>query len=121
MKGLGEQAVGDNEISGDLVFEVIVSAHTIFQREGVDLVMTIPLSFAESVVGKEVNVPHFGGEFVLNTQEFGIINPTKTYVVKGKGMPGGNLIVKFAVSYPSTRLDSTDRDKVADMFKTLGI
>jgi DnaJ-class molecular chaperone len=121
-KGLGEQAVGDNEVSGDLVFEVAVGNHPVFQREGADLSMTIPLTFVESVVGKEVNVPHFSGDFVLNTQEFGVINPTKTYIVKGKGMSlGGNLIVKFTISYPTKRIGDGDREKVAEMFKGLGI
>lgn len=122
MKGLGEQAVGDNEVSGDLVFEIIVGSHPVFEREGTDLVMTIPLTFAESVVGKEVTVPYFGGEFVLNTQEFGVINPTKTYAIKGKGMTSsGNLVMKFVVTYPNKKLDATDRDKVVEVFKRLGI
>lgn len=122
MRGLGEQAVGDNEVSGDLVFEVVVTSHPVFQREGADLIMTIPLTFVESVVGKEIAVPHFAGEFMLNTQDYGIINPTRTYNVKGKGMtPSGNLILKFIITYPSKRLDTSEREKVADMFKMIGI
>lgn len=120
-KGLGEQAVGDNEVSGDLVFEVRVVHHNVFEREGADLHMTVPISFADSVVGKEVNVPHFGGEFVMNTREFGVINPMKTYTVRGKGMPGGNLVVHFNVNYPAKKLSDEEKECIVKAFGEIGI
>ena len=91
--GLGEQQVKPGDTAGDLIFEVHIGDDAVFQREGADLVMSVPVTFAESVLGKSVRVPHFGGEFVVETNaEFGVVGPGEAcgaYVVPGKGMPRG--------------------------------
>ena len=98
--GLGEQPVKPGDTAGDLIFEVNIADDAVFQREGADLVMSVPVTFAESVLGKTVRVPHFGGEFVVDTNaEFGVVGPGEAcgaYVVPGKGMPrGGGEAGKF--------------------------
>lgn len=122
-KGLGEQAVGDNETSGDLVFEVRVHPHAVFQRDGNNLMITVALTFAESVVGKEVRIPHFAGEFSVNTAtEFGIIQPDKRYVIRGKGMSNtGDLFMTFTVTYPSRKLNDKERADIRKLFKEVSI
>lgn len=122
-KGLGEQAVGDNEVSGDLVFEVRVQPHSVFQRDGNNLTMHLQITFAESVTGKDIQIPHFGGEMVVNTaKEFGIIQPEKRYIIRGKGMTqNSDLILIFNVSYPSRKLDDKDRADILKVFKQVSI
>lgn len=123
-KGLGEQAVGDNEISGDLLFEVRVQPHPVFTRDGNNLVMNVAMSFAESVTGKTIQVPYFGGEFTVDTAEsFGIVKPDKPYCVRGKGMPpNGDLLMMFNITYPvSKRLSEAERKDARDLFKKIGL
>jgi DnaJ family protein A protein 2 len=120
-KGLGEQALSPGEVSGDLVFEVHVQNDPNFQRQGNDLIFTVPISLSETIVGKEVNVPHFSGAFSLNTSEFGVVQPNKPYVVKGKGMPGGNLVILFHINYPSVKLTKEDRDKIKALLESVGL
>jgi DnaJ-class molecular chaperone len=122
-KGLGEQAIGDNEVSGDLLFEVQVQQHPVFKRQHNNLVMTYTLSFLESVVGKEIRVPHFGGEFTVNTADtFGIIQPDKPYTLRGKGMTSGSdMIMMFHVSYPAKKLSAPERNSLRTALNDAGV
>jgi DnaJ-class molecular chaperone len=107
--GLGEQAIKENDIPGDLVFEIHVAQDANFKRQDNDLVYVVPISLTEAITGKEFTVPHFGGAFDVNSADFGIVQADKVYMVKGKGMPGGNLAIIFDVKYPSKKLSLTER------------
>lgn len=120
-QGMGEQAVSDNEVSGDLIMEVIVQADPNFQRQGQDLIHTVKLTLAESIVGKVITIPHFAGELVLNLEEYGIIQPHKTYIINGKGMPGGNLVIAFQIDYNKTTLNVEERKLLRNVFKECGM
>src|SRR5205807_2601916 len=57
---------GEGEVgaagTGDLYLYVHVLPHDVFQRDGLDLYMQLPVSFIKAVLGGEVNVPTLGGE-----------------------------------------------------------
>lgn len=97
--GLGEQPQRAGDTPGDLIFEVQIAEDAVFGREGADLVMNVPITFAESVLGKTVRVPHFAGEFAVDTNaEFGVVGPAEAcgaYRVPGKGMPRADAPGKF--------------------------
>lgn len=120
-QGMGEQAVCDNEVSGDLIMEVLVQADQNFQRQGQDLIHTVKLTLAESIIGKTITIPHFGGDIVINLEEYGIIQPQKTYVLSGKGMPGGNLVIAFQINYNKTSLSDEERKKLREAFRECGL
>ncbi|MGP1346686.1 MAG: DnaJ C-terminal domain-containing protein [Phycisphaerales bacterium] len=54
--GAGSPSVGAGR-SGDLILTVKVGAHPVFRREGLDVVLDLPLSIAEATLGAEVTVP----------------------------------------------------------------
>lgn len=112
--GLGEQANSPNEISGDLVFQVNVQNHPFFQRQGNDLVYTEKITLKESICGKDVKIRHFTGNIDLNTSEYGVVQPNKPYIIKGKGMPGGDLQVLFNVVYPTMKLSESEREAIRE-------
>jgi len=120
-QGMGEQALSPNDIAGDLVFEILVMPHEHFQRQGNDLLYTVPITLAETMTGKMIKIPHFKEELLINTQELGIIQPQKQYVFKGFGMQGGNLIVTFQVQYPSRKLSADDIEKLKSIFDEMSI
>ena len=99
----GEQAVKNNEISGSFIVTIQIEKHPDFEKRNIDLVYTIPLTLKESIIGKNVIIPHFDGEFNLNTSGFGIINPNKEYIVFKKGIvkdgTSGNLHIIFKIKY----------------------
>ena len=102
LQGLGEQARSNRERTGDLIITFNVKPHPKFERRGEDLRYVMTVSFQESVEGLDVTVPHFGGHVQFNTlKEFGILDPRKDYVVRGKGLNDrSNLLINFDVQYP---------------------
>ena len=70
---------------GDLLVEVNVSRHPIFQRQEVHIFSTVPISFAQAALGADVKVKTVDGE-VLYTVKPGTKTGTKVRL-KGKGVP----------------------------------
>lgn len=70
---------------GDLLVEVNVSRHPIFQRQDVHIFSTVPISFAVAALGGDVRVPTVDGD-VIYTVKPGTKTDTKVRL-KGKGVP----------------------------------
>jgi DnaJ-class molecular chaperone len=64
LAGQGDPGVGSGP-AGDLVIELQVPAHAYFQREGYDIVIKLPITFSEAVLGAEVDVPTIDGKVVM--------------------------------------------------------
>lgn len=84
ISGKGEPGTAGGPM-GDLLVEVSVSRHPIFQRDGYDLYSTAPMSFAQAALGGDVRISTIDGDVLFP------INPgtqTDTKVrLKGKGVP----------------------------------
>lgn len=108
-QGLGEQPNSPNEQAGNLIFEVFVLPHSKFERNGHDLIHTAVITFAQSIVGTTVKIPHFTGEILFNTKTIGIVQPRKQYIASDLGMPvpdsqrKGKVIVVFDIQYPTCK------------------
>ena len=70
---------------GDLLVEVTVSRHPIFQRQDVHIFSTVPISFAQAALGGDIRVKTVDGE-VLYTVKPGTKTDTKVRL-KEKGVP----------------------------------
>lgn len=70
---------------GDLLVEVSVSRHPIFQRQDMHIFSTVPISFAQAALGADVKIKTVDGE-VLYTVKPGTKTDTKVRL-KGKGVP----------------------------------
>lgn len=116
--GLGEQAITSDEQSGDLIFQIRVQNHPKFKRQGNDLVYIETITLADSICGKQITIPHFAGDISVECSDFGVIEPNKPYVIKGKGMPNGNLLIIFNIDYPQ-KLSKGDRERLRDVFNNL--
>jgi DnaJ-class molecular chaperone len=130
--GLGEQCQSKNDIPGDLHLRFVVNPHPLFKRKQGDessiILEGIEITFAESVIGKNIKIPHFEGEFILNTHDvFGILQPQIQYVLLGKGMPKegtkrfGDLVLTFKVIYPTLKLSQEHIMVLQEAFKTTGL
>ncbi len=82
----GEGEAGEKGApSGDLYMFISVRQHKIFERDGDDLSIEIPISFAQAALGAEIEVPTLEGKAKLK-----IPAGTQTgtiFRMKGKGMP----------------------------------
>ena len=70
---------------GDLLVEVNVSRHPIFQRQDMHIFSTVAISFAVATLGGDVKIPTVDGD-VLYTVKPGTKTDTKVRL-KGKGVP----------------------------------
>ena len=70
---------------GDLLVEVNVSHHPVFQRQDVHIFSTVPISFAVAALGGDVRIKTVDGD-VLYTVKPGTKTDTKVRL-KGKGVP----------------------------------
>jgi len=109
----GRGLAGDAGASpGDLYVAIHVRPHHRFVRDGDDLVLDLPISFADAALGTEVEVPTMEGTTRLRVPA-GIQTHT-TLRLRGKGLPRfqghgrGDQLVRVSVVTP-TRLSSEER------------
>ncbi|NBY43635.1 MAG: J domain-containing protein [Micrococcales bacterium] len=90
--------------NGDLIITVTVKPHPVFSRDGNNLRLTVPITFAEAVLGATITVPTLGGDPVKlkvapNTPNGRVLR------VKGKGVESskgtGDLLATVEVLVPS--------------------
>ncbi|KAL0451018.1 UNVERIFIED_CONTAM: DnaJsubfamily B member 1 [Sesamum latifolium] len=101
-------------IPSDLVFIIDEKPHSVFKRDGNDLIVTQKISLVEALTGYTVQVTTLDGRN-LTIPINNIVSPTYEEVVKGEGMPipkepgkKGNLRIKFNIKFPS-RLTSEQK------------
>lgn len=70
---------------GDLLVEVNVSRHPIFQRQDMHIFSTVPITFAQAALGADIRIKTVDGE-VIYTVKPGTKTDTKVRL-KGKGVP----------------------------------
>jgi len=84
ISGKGEPGTNGGE-RGDLLVEVIVTPHPIFQRQDVNIYSTVPISFAVAALGGEVLIDTVDGRVAYEVKP-GTQTDTRVRL-KGKGVP----------------------------------
>ncbi|MCH5267997.1 MAG: molecular chaperone DnaJ [Lachnospiraceae bacterium] len=70
---------------GDLLVQVVVSRHPVFQRQDYDIYSTAPITFADAALGADVRIKTIDGE-VIYTVKPGTQTDTRVRL-RGKGVP----------------------------------
>ena len=84
MPGLGEPGVNGGP-RGDVLIEVIVGRHPIFQRQDFDIYSTVPVSFAVAALGGEILIDTVDGKVIYDVKP-GTQTDTRIRL-RGKGVP----------------------------------
>ncbi|MBO5530691.1 MAG: molecular chaperone DnaJ [Bacilli bacterium] len=111
IKGKGEAGINGGP-NGDIFVEFIVEKDAVFEREGYDIYLTLPINIADAVLGTEKDVPILDGTIKL-TIPAGSQNGDKLRV-KGKGVPYlnsskvGDLYIILNVVIP-TKIDKKQK------------
>ena len=82
--GLGEPGTGGGP-RGDVLVEVIVGRHPIFQRQEFDIYSTVPVSFAVAALGGEILIETVDGKVIYDVKP-GTQTDTRVRL-RGKGVP----------------------------------
>lgn len=107
--------------AGDLFVECRVQPHALFQREGLNLLVRVPVSFTEAVLGSTISVPTLDHADVTLRLRPGTQSGSR-HRVKGKGISTpkstGDLIVTVDVTVP-TELSDDERSAVEALHAVL--
>ena len=120
LKGKGEVGHGGGT-AGDLFVVTHVQPSKLFERRGADLVIDVPVTYAEAALGATVEVPTpYGGRVSLKvppgTQD------GRQLRIRGQGMPKlkgggkGDLIARLRVSVPQ-KLTKKEREALEELQK----
>ena len=82
----GQGNVGSNGgPNGDVMVEVYIRKHPIFQRNGMDVYCEVPISFAQAALGGEIEVPTLDGKLIYEIPEG--TQTGREFVLSDKGVP----------------------------------
>jgi molecular chaperone DnaJ len=110
---------------GDLYIFLSVRPHELFERDGLDLLCTVPVPMAVAALGGEIDAPCLlGGDNCSGESKLKVRVPEgaqtgRTVRLKGKGMPSlrsrerGDLVVELFVETP-TGLTARQKELLAE-------
>ncbi len=113
VKGKGEAGLRGGP-PGDLYVITEVTDSSIYSRRGDDLVVDVPVTFAEAALGAEIELPAPDGTRVKVKVPAGSTDG-KTLRIKGRGAPklkgqgNGDLLVRLRIAVPS-KLSKQERE-----------
>lgn len=116
--GQGDPGMGGGP-SGDLILEIQVGEHPYFTREGDGVLLKLPVSFSEAVLGAEVEVPTLDGKVHLKIPKG--ISSGQRLKLGGKGIRSksgtrGDQFVEVVIKIPK---DDAEFQAAAEKLKGL--
>lgn len=109
--------------NGDLFVVLAVAPHKLFEREGNDLYLDIPISFTQAALGDDITVPTLEGKVSYKVPAG--TQPGTVFRLKGKGVADvhggrkGDLYVKVSLEVP-TKLNSEQKKIIKEMGEKVG-
>ena len=120
----GEGSVGANGgPNGDLLVEVLIKQHKLFERDGADVLCELPISFTQAALGAQIEIPTLDGKVTYDIPE-GTQTGT-TFRLRDKGIPyvgnrsrRGDQLVTVVVETP-TRLTREQKELLRQLDETM--
>lgn len=109
--------------AGDLVVEINIRPHPVFERRGYDIFCEVPISFTEAALGADIQIPTLEGK-----ETFHIPEGTQTgtqFSLRSKGIPiirttrRGNLYFTVQIEVPKS-LSAAQKELLRQFEGTLG-
>jgi molecular chaperone DnaJ len=108
---------------GDLYLVIHVRPHKVFKRDGDDIIVEMPISFAQAALGMELEVPTLEGKARVKVPEG--TQPGTFFRLRGKGIPHlrgygrGDQHVKVNVAIPK-KLSGKQKDLLREYARLSG-
>ncbi len=110
LKGQGVPGIGQVK-PGDALIEVSVMPHALFRRDGNDVILALPVTVKEAILGAKIEVPTIAGPISLTVPP-GSGTGTRLRL-KGRGISGGHQYVDLKIVLPPAH-----EPELADFLKT---
>lgn len=108
VRGKGEPSPNGGS-AGDIIVTVHVRKHPVFERDGQNLRLKVPVTFSEAALGATIEVPTLGGETVRLRVQPGTPSG-RVLRVKGRGVKSakgtGDLLAEVQIVVPSHLSDA---------------
>jgi molecular chaperone DnaJ len=117
LKGKGEPGTAGGP-PGDLHVVTRVAASPLYERKGSDLVLEVPVTYAEAALGAKVEVPTPDGSVSLTVPPGS--QDGRTLRIRGRGAPRlngrgkGDVLARVRVTVP-TRLTKAEREAIENL------
>jgi molecular chaperone DnaJ len=98
---------------GDLYIYLTVEEHPLFKRDGQDIVLDVPISFAQAAMGTEIEVPTLSGAEKLKIPHG--TQPGQAFRLRNKGFPhlrgsgSGDQVCRITIEVP-TKLTAKQKE-----------
>lgn len=103
LRGQGNDGLNGGP-AGDLILQVSVKPHAIFERDGYNIFCEVPLPVTDAILGAEIEIPTLEGNVKYKIPEG--TQPGTRFTLRGKGIPyvnssrRGDLIFQVNVEIP---------------------
>ena len=109
--------------AGDLYVVISVEEHSIFKRDGLDVICEVPISFIQAALGCDLEVPTLEGRVNLKvpagTQTGKVFKLSGKGIVSLQGYGRGDQLVVLRVEVP-TKLNARQRDLLEEFASISG-
>ena len=133
LTGEGESAPTSTGISGDLYVVINVKQHKFFQRNGIDIICAIDISFVQAALGAKITIPTLVGEEKLTipkATQYGDVFKLRGHGIASlKNHRRGDQIIKVIIKTPTRlnqkqidllkKFDKLDKNKISNKLKNL--
>lgn len=99
LKGLGQPSPNGGS-AGDVLITLNVDKHPYFGLDGNNIVMEMPITVKEAILGAKVTVPTITGKVAVNIPPYA--SSGEKLRLKGKGIKGGDQIITLKILSPKT-------------------
>jgi DnaJ-class molecular chaperone len=103
---------GQGAGGADLLLKIHIAPHPYFRREGSNLILEVPLSVAEAVLGTRVEVPTLDGTRLTVKVPPGTSSGSRLRL-RGKGIKGGDQFIEVKVVVPAPK-DARSRELIEE-------
>ncbi len=113
LSGEGD-SLSQGGVSGDLYVIVNIQDHSLFSRQEDDVILEVPVSYLDAILGTSIEIPTLSGKAVIRVPPG--THTGQTFRLKGKGFPrvggfgSGDMMARIVVDTP---------EKISDKQKNL--
>lgn len=122
IRGKGDAGINGGA-AGDLRISVNVRPHPLFERKGVDIWCSIPVTFVQAALGADIEIPTLDGKISYTLHEG--TQPNEVIKLRGKGIPNlsgrgrGDQLISVTVEVPNN-LNSKQKEILRQFDKETG-